>query len=193
MARRIFRESALQRYNERLEKIELPRYASAPWTLLIWLGALLLLLTTALLLAVRLPEYAVGTGVVVAGANTGESGAAVVAFLPAEYAASLAPGQTVELDLPPGASGEAEPLRAVVRAVEPDVLSPAAARAAYRLDSSTGSLINGPVIIALIDANLPAGEWLGSVGEARIAINTRSVLSLLPGLVAGETGVGVGE
>ena len=31
MARPIFRASALRRYNERLEKVELPRYATLGW------------------------------------------------------------------------------------------------------------------------------------------------------------------
>lgn len=196
MARRIFRESALNRYNERLERIELPRYASAPWTLLMWLAVLLLLLTTALLLAVRLPEYAAGPSVVVDGGilNRKAPGVAVAAFLPTEYASRLSPGQAAEITLPGREAGEeAGTLAARVLAVEPAPLSPAAARERYGLDPATGSLLNGPATVAVIDVELPAELWLGSVGEARIEVGSRSLLSLLPGLVAGETGVGVSE
>lgn len=196
MARRIFRESALERYNERLEKIELPRYASAPWMLLMWLAVLLLLSATALLLAVRLPEFAVGPSVVVDGdsLNRKAPGAAVAAFLPTEYAVRLSPGQSAEITLPGREAGEdAGTLAARVLAVEPAPLSPAAARERYGLDPATGSLLNGPVIVAVIDVELPAELWQGSVGEAQIEVGSRSLLSLLPRLVAGETGVGVSE
>lgn len=150
MARRIFRESALEHYNERLEKIELPRYASAPWMLLMWLAVLLLLLTTALLLAVRLPEFAVGPGVVVDGdsLNRKAPGAAVAAFLPSEYAGRLSPGQAAEIILPGREASEARLL-----AVEPAPLSPATARERYGLDPATGSLLRGPVIVVVIDVD----------------------------------------
>lgn len=196
MSRRIFRESALDRYNQRLEKIELPRYAHAPWILLMWLVGLLLLLLAALLLSVRLPEYVTGPSIVVDGNLLGRkaSGVVVAAFLPAQYVSRLSPGQAAEVSLPsPGAGEEVDALAARVLAVEPRPLSPAAARELYGLDAATGGLINGPVTIAVIDVDLPAELWLGSVGEARIEIGSRSLLALLPGLVAGETGLGGGQ
>lgn len=196
MARRIFRETALNRYNERLEKIELPRYATAPWTLLMWLGVLSLLLITVLLLSVRLPEYASGPSIVVDGniLNRKAPGVAIAAFLPSDYASRLSVGQMAQITLPANGTGEdATSFEARVMAVEPLPLSPAEARERYELDPATGSLINGPVSVAVIDADLPAELWLGSVGEVQIEIASRSILSLLPGLVAGETGVGVSE
>ena len=196
MSRRIFRESALRLYNERLEKIELPRLASAPWALLLWLGALLFLLLTALLLAVQLPSYATGPGIVLQTERDGgaEPGAVVVALLPVEYASQLSAGQPAEITLP-GSFDDAgtEDLRAVVMDVEPEPLSPAAARARYSLDGATGRQINGPVAVAIIGVDIPAGLWLGSVGEARIELGSRSILARLPGLLAGEAGVEGGE
>jgi len=196
MSRRIFRESALQRYNERLDKIELPRYASTSWTLLMWLGVLLFLLLTALLLAVRLPAYATGPGIVLQteAGEGGEPVAVMAALLPAEFASQLSPGQAAEVILPASFDGESdESLRATVIAVEPEPLSPAAARARYSLDAATGGRVNEPVAVAIIGVDLPAELWLGSVGEARIELGSRSILSRLPGLVADETGVGGSE
>lgn len=196
MSRRIFRESALRRYNERLEKIELPRYASTSWTLLMWLGVLLLLLFTALLLAVRLPAYATGPGMVLQTESSGsaEPGAVIAALLPVEFASQLSAGQSAEVTLPTFFDGEETgELRAIVMEVEPEPLSPAAARARYNLDAATGGLINGPVAVALIAVDIPAELWLGSVGEARIELSSRSILSRLPGLVIDEAGAGGGE
>ena len=196
MSRRIFRESALQRYNERLEKIELPRYASAPWALIMWLGAFLLLFFTALLLAVEVPTYATGPGIVLQTETTGgaEPGAVVAALLPAEFAAQLSAGQAAEITLPTNLGGEESgELRAIVLDVEPEPLSPAAARARYGLDAATGSQINGPVAVAFIGVDIPSELWLGSVGEARIRLGSRSILSRLPTLLLGEAGVGGGE
>lgn len=195
MSRRIFRESALRRYNERLEKIELPRLASAPWALLLWLGALLFLFFTALLLAVQLPSYATGPGIVLQTEADGgaDSGAVIVALLPVEYAAQVSAGQPADITLPGTFDGAGtEGLRAVVVDMEPKPLSPAAARARYSLDAATGSRINGPVVVAIIGVDLPADLWLGSVGEARIELGSRSILARLPGLLAGEAGVGGG-
>lgn len=198
MARRIFRESALNRYNERLEKIELPRYATAPWAALGWLGVLLLLTVTGLLLSVQLPETVIGTGIVVEGAAVGQVGdpgtheAMVAVFLPAEYAARLSAGQPVELTLPALTPGSAEVVGTRVRAVEPVLLSPAEARARFGLDAATGARLNGPVAVAVLDVALPGGLWLGSVGQAQVELGSRSVLSLLPRLMAGETGLDSG-
>ena len=195
MSRRIFRPSALNRYNERLEKIELPRYASAPWILLMWLVGFLLLLATAFLLAVDLPEHAEGPGLVAAGGSPGvnQSGAAVVALVPAHLAPRLAPGQAAKVRFPGSLSGDEQTFMAAVLSVETDPISPTAARRRFGMDLVAAGLINGPVIVALLDAEIPAEAWAGSVGAVEIEVGSRSMLSLLPGLVAGETGLGAGE
>lgn len=193
MARPIFRESALRRYNERLEKVELPRYATASWALLAWAGALLFLLFAALLMAVRLPEYVEGPGIVLRHEGGGNAGSVVAVLLPIGAANRVTSGQAAEIDLPGLFAENGVPLRAEVIAVEPEPLSPAAARARYDLDAAVGGQINGPVIVAAVAVDLPPDLWLGSVGRGRIVTGSRSILSLLPGLVADETGVGGGE
>jgi hypothetical protein len=177
--RRIFRESAVRRYNERLERVELPRYATMPWTRLAWAVGGLMLLLAALLSATRLPFFAVGPGVVIH--NDATDGTAVAALLPAEYAAQLRLGQTAQLSLMADSAPE-DALSATVTAVEPMPLSPAAVRARYGLDAATGALVEGPVAVVLLSFNLPADQWEGSVADVRIEVGSRSVLSLVPGL-----------
>jgi hypothetical protein len=194
MSRRLFRVSAQQRYNERLEKVELPRLASAPWLLLAWLGALLLLLFVALLLAARLPEYAAGPLIVVGTGGNEVGGSDAVVLLPAAYAPRLAAGQLAEITLPALSDGEdTTRIRARLTTVEPEFLSPADARARYSLDPADAGQLDGPVVAAAIGVDLPADVWRGSVGEARITIGTRSILARLPEAVAGETILGNAE
>lgn len=182
MSRRIFRESALRHYNERLERVELPRYVTMPWTLLGWaLGGLLFLLAVSLQ-AVRLPIYAAGPGIVVRATDEA-NGAVVAALLPVEFAPRLLPGQQAQLKLPPEWSRqENETISAQVSTVIPGILSPTSARRKYGLDATTGALIDGPVAVALIAVDRPAALWEGSVGEVRVEVGSRSGLTLLPGL-----------
>ena len=194
MTRRLFRASAVQRYNERLEKIILPRYASPPWVLILWGFFGLQLAFTALLWTARMPVYASGPAVVVATslapadlrlANANE--AVVAAFLPAEFAGQVAENQRARLHFgrPPAAGddGSAEDsTTSVVAAVAPHAISPAAARSRYGLDDSTGLLVEGPVVVALIPLDGLTVALLGSSGEAQIEVGSQTGLALLPGI-----------
>lgn len=182
MTRRIFRESALRRYNERMERVELPRYVTMPWTVVGWALAGLALLLAASLQAVRLPVYADGPGVVIRSTEAADR-AVVAALLPAEFGPELIPGQPAQLSLPPEWSQqEEETISAQVSAVTPSVLSALAARQQYGLDATTGALINGPIVVALIDIERSAALWEGSIGKVRIEVGSRSGLTLLPGV-----------
>jgi len=189
MTQRLFRASAVQRYNERLEKIALPRYASPPWFLILWGFFGLLLVVTALLWMARLPVYASGPAVVVAAsrapaelqlANTNE--AVVAAFLPAEFAGQVVVNQQARLYfdrlLPAGDDATAS----VVSAVTQRPVSPAAARSRYGLDGSTGLLVEGPVVVAFVVLDEPAAALLGSTGQVQVEVSSHSSLALLPGI-----------
>jgi hypothetical protein len=182
MSRRIFRESALRRYNDRLDRVELPRYATLPWTMSAWLAGGGLLLFSMLLLAVRLPVYAVGPGLV--DPDTANDGRVeIVAFLPAEYRDRLRPGQPTLVNLPPDdGRAEANSINGSVEWVETRLISPADARQRFGLDTASGLIINGPVVVARIRSDRPAKLWEGSIGEARIEIGERSGLTFLPGV-----------
>jgi hypothetical protein len=182
MSRRIFRESALRRYNDRLDKVELPRYATLPWTISAWLAGGGLLLFSLLLLAVRLPVYAAGSGLVDTNpANNGR--VEIIAFLPAEYRDRLRPGQATLVNLPPDdGRAEANSINGTVEMVETRLISPADARQRFGLDTASGLLIDGPVVVARIRPDKPVKLWAGSIGEARIIIGERSGLTFLPGI-----------
>ena len=184
MARPIFRETALRRHNERLEKVELPRYATLPWAWLWLAGGLLLALCAGLLWAADVPVYATGAGFV---AQMEQDEATIVALFPAETAPQLAAGQAARVDLP-GVAGRPAGVSGAVVAVEPHLLSPAAAQARFPLLATAP---DGPVAVVhltLDAAALPTTDgtggdlWRGSRAEARVAIDTQSGMALLPGL-----------
>jgi hypothetical protein len=105
-----------------------------------------------------------------------------VALLPAEYAGQLRPGQAVDVSLTADALAPIDRAGATVAVVEAQPLSPAAARAQYDLDATTGALIEGPVAVALISFDQPVKLWAGSVADVRVQVGDRSGLTLLPGL-----------
>lgn len=184
MAHRIFRPAALRRYRDSLDKIVLPRYASPPWPAILWLVGLLLALT-ALLWYVQMPVYITGPGVVVQTPDgfTGEGEVILAVFLPPEIAARVQVGQPAIVHLAGlAADGPAIGMTRTVAAVDRAVAPPVAVRARYGLDDTTGLLVNGPTIVALIRLDTPAEALLGSVGEARIEVGTQRGLALLPGI-----------
>ena len=185
MTRRIFRAVALQRYNNRLEKLVLPRYASPPWVLVGWGLCGLLLAFTALLWSARIPIYVSGPGVVIeTPATLGDPKQAMVAvLLPETSAAQVRANQNAFLQFAgPGGFEVGGPLTGEVAIVEPEAISPAFARARYDLDASAGLLVDGPVVVALIPLDVPLARWLGGVGEVRIEVGSQRGLALLPGL-----------
>lgn len=193
MSRQIFRPSALKRYNERLEQIALPRYATLPWAVVLWVIFGLLLLFTVMLWAARTPVYASGPAVVVAapaeliGAQADDPNRPMVAaFLPAEYQGRLAPYQRVRLLFSAleteSSAVEDAGVMSSVAFVEPEVVAPALVRLRLGLDGSTGLLVEEPVLVALIPLEGGTVALLGSIGEAHIEIGTQPGLALLPGM-----------
>lgn len=193
MSRQIFRPSALKRYNERLEQIALPRYATLPWAFVLWVVFGLLLLFTVMLWAARTPVYASGPAVVVAapaeliGAEADDPDRPMVAaFLPADYQGRLVPYQRARLlfsalEREPSAVENAGVMSSVAF-VEPQVVAPAVVRSRLGLDDSTGLLVEGPVLVALIPLEEGTAALLGSIGEAHIEIGMQPGLALLPGV-----------
>lgn len=188
MSRPIFRESALRRYNERLEKVELPRYATPPWARLWLVCGLLLAVCAGLLWAADVPVYAAGAGFV--GAEQ-EGKVEIIALFPPEFAPRLAVGQTVQVSLS-GSDGEAQAIGGAVVAIEGQLLSPATAQARFPL---LADVPESPVAVvhAMLDAAALPGAtsdlWQGSRAEVRVTVGAQSGLALLPGvgpLLAGD-------
>ena len=182
MARPIFRVAALRRHNDRLEKVELPRYAAPTWTWF-WLACgLLLAVAGALLWTADVPVYTTGPGFVGEADRRGR--VTIVALLPAEHAPQLAAGQPARVVLRAG-GGATRELEGKVAAVEAEPLSPADARTRYALAEPPAE----PVVMlratldeaALAAMGQAAALWRGAPVEIRVATGTRSGLSLLPG------------
>jgi hypothetical protein len=185
MSRRIFRDTALRRYNDSIGKIVLPRFASPPWQVVLWALVGLLLVLAALLWFTRTPVYASGPAVFVRLPNNfaGEGGIGLVAFLPPEFASHLQVGQQAIVHLPGrDPDGPAAVITQTVLAVERSVASPASVRSRYGLDSSTGLLVDGPTVVALIRLETSAETMLGSVGEVQIVVGAQPGFALLPGI-----------
>jgi hypothetical protein len=187
MSRRIFRPTALRHYNDSLDKLVLPRYATPPWPAVLWGLVGLLLALMLLLWAAPMPLYVTGPGVVVQRPEgfAAENEAILVVFLPPEAASHVRPKQPalVYLSAPGGAAaGQEIRLTGVVAVIEPGVTAPAAVRARYGLDGSTGLLVTGPTVVALIRLDIPARTMLGSFGEVQIETGAQRGLALLPGI-----------
>lgn len=180
MARPIFRASALRRYNERLEKVELPRYATLGWARLWVACGLLLAVVAGLLWAADVPVYATGPGFVT-GVAAGNDEVAVIALLPGEAAPRLATGQAARVVLP-GLDSRSPDMAGHVVAVEAELLSPAAARDrfAWLVASPTAPVV---VVHLTLAAALPGGDlWRGSPADVRVAVGAQTGLALLPGV-----------
>jgi hypothetical protein len=187
MSRRIFRPTALRHYNDSLDKLVLPRYAAPPWPTVLWALVGLLLALMILLWAAPMPIYVTGPGVVIQGPEgfAGENEAVLVVFLPAKAESQVRPEQPalVYLSGPGGAAaGQEIKLMGAVAVVEPGVTAPAAVRARYGLDGSTGLLVTGPAVVALVRLDMPARTMLGSFGEVQIETGAQPGLALLPGI-----------
>src|SRR5688572_16984073 len=118
---RIFRPAAIERYAGGRDKAVLPRLVSPRTFLALW--ALLGLLATAGVAAwsARTPVYASGPAVVL---EPRDNGVAVAVVLPAVYHPLLRAGQPVFLDV----SGGSRRVRRSIVMVEPQIISPDAAR-----------------------------------------------------------------
>jgi hypothetical protein len=69
-----------------------------------------------------------------------------------------------------------------VAIIDHQTLAPGAARMRYQLDSSSGPLVDGPVVVALVPLDAPLGQWLGALGDVQIQVGTQRGLALLPGV-----------
>ena len=186
----VFRPAAVRRYRDGNDRAVLPRHLSGPFFGYLWV--LLGLLAAGALAAgsVRLPLTVAGPATVLAAPPQ-----VVVAFLPPSAAPRLRPGQRVFL-VPAPAAAATDPappaLEAVVAAVEPGVISPAAAQARFALAPAPALAVTRPATVVLGRpaappgaVGLPAAAHTGALFEARVEVGARSLLSRLAAGAAG--------
>jgi hypothetical protein len=179
-----FRSQALQRYRERRERAELPRFVSPRVFGILWLLLALLVIATALSWFARVPTYA--TGAVVVTEPTGADGQpALMALLPPELLPRLRPGGTVLVRLESGVRARSE-----IREVDAQPQSPAAVRRRFALDDETARMVHGPVVVATLDAaRLHSDQSLvhhtGAVYRGEVEAGSCRLLALVPVLGPG--------
>ena len=185
--RSIFRSDAVQRYIEARQKAILPRFVRPRVFAFMWLLLGLLLISGVTAWVAQVPIYAQGVGVVVHDAapfseneNQNEDQMAVVAFLPPEQLTHLHSGQTLFLHLT-----EQERVSRSIVAVEPEIMSPAAAQKAFALTDGAAMVIRQPSAVVQVPLQPLPNDWAasvyaGSVYQVEVEVGSRRVVSLLP-------------
>src|SRR5690349_865499 len=94
--RRLFRAQALEHYAKSREKDVLPRPVAPPVVLCLWLLLLVLVTTTVLAWQVRVPTFALASGVIL---QHPEGGTMAVVFVPASPPPTMQVGQPITAQL----------------------------------------------------------------------------------------------
>lgn len=187
----IFRSDAVQRYIEARQKAILPRFVRPRMFVFMWLLLGLLVASGMTAWMTQVPIYVQGVGVVVhdrvlssesENENKNEDQMAVVAFLPPEQLSHLHSGQTLFLHLT-----EQERVSRSIVAVEPEIISPAAAQKAFGLTEGAAIAIRQPSAVVEVPLqplpnDWPASVYAGSVYQVEVEVGSRRLVSLLPGV-----------
>lgn len=192
--RSIFRSSALERHIHGQEKDVLPRIICPPVFLFLWLLLSLSVIAGLFAWSGRVPVDVAGEGVVVNTAATearqGSSGESVaVIFIPTQSPQGSTPtdvfakvrvNQTVHLVV---GSTDVQITRKV-EAVEPTIISPAAARKQYGLSGDLALLVTQPSVVVKVKlgSDFVATAYAGSSVRAAVDVGARRVISFVPGL-----------
>lgn len=184
--RSVYRPEAVQRYTEGRERAVLPRFVSPRILVCLWLLLLLLVAAAVLAWFTEIPVYAAGEAVVVRRSDPTfpvPDDVVAVAFLPAEELVHLRPGQMLLLEL----DNSGRQLASEIVMVEREISSPEAVRTRFALDATTGLTVKQPVAVVVTHltappGDLPATSYVGSTYPVQVAVQSRRVLTLLPGL-----------
>ncbi len=182
--RSLFRAEAVRRYAQSREKVVLPRLVAPRTFLCLWLLLGLLVAAGVAAWSTRVPIYASGSAVVVAGARDERANSddvLVVAFISPDNLARLHVGQTLWLRLDPAGELVSRP----IIAVDPEITSPMVAQQRFSLSANAALAITQPaaVVIARLGSppmELPLAAYVGGVYRVEIEVGSRKVLSLLP-------------
>ncbi|MGB0384360.1 MAG: hypothetical protein ACPGWR_06005 [Ardenticatenaceae bacterium] len=201
--RSIFRSDAVQRYIEARQKAILPRFVRPRVFAFMWLLLGLLLMSGVTAWVAQVPIYAPGVALAVVvddrvpssenereneheneHEDENQDQVAVVAFLPPEQLTHLHRGQTLFLQLT-----EQERVSRSIVAVEPEIMSPAAAQKAFALTDGAAMLIRQPSAVVQVPLEPLPNDWAasvyaGSVYQVEVEVGSRRLVSLLP--VVGE-------
>jgi hypothetical protein len=174
-----YRSAAVRRYLESRERSVLPRFVSPRTALCLWILLGLLVASMVVVWLAQVPLYVSGTAVVT-DSGALPTGAALVAFLPADSQSRLRVGQLLYVTLEDGQ----KPVSLPIVSVEPDVNSPVEVRQRFGISDQQAAALNRPVAVAVApippasSANPPA-RYVGSTYPVDVAVGSRRVISLL--------------
>ena len=180
----IFRAEAARRYMESQQKTVLPRMISPPVFICLWILLGLLVTVGGICWFAQAPAYVSCPAVVVDWRNrrpSVEGDTAVVAFLPVESISRVKSGQKLFVQI--DSAGERLTLPVVF--VDPQIISPAAARKQFAANVDAALAITWPSAVAIARLDVipdgpPAAAYVGSVYQVDIEVGTRRFISLLP-------------
>ena len=179
----MFRTKAMQRYAQSREQTVFPKFISPRVFSYFWILVGLLLASMVVAWWVEIPFYASAVGLVIDGAKFPEVSdqVALAVFVPSESHLELHEGQDVLVQF-----GQAsERLSRTIIAVEPQTISPDAARQLYGLNDGSSALITHPISVAVVrvqpfPGDLPPLAYLGSIYRVDVSAGSRRLITLLP-------------
>ncbi|NVJ24820.1 MULTISPECIES: hypothetical protein [Myxococcus] len=180
----IFRTGALERFVQGRSQLVLPAFVAPRAQALMWLALVLVLGCGALAWSARVPRFESGVAIVVEGtrvsplARPGEP--LLLVFLSHQSLPALQPQQPLVVE----PSSPAARLRAEVLTVEPQLLSPKAARERFGVDLVPSQLGAAPsaVLVARLSAS-PEGpspsDFLGGTFPVSVRVGSQRLIELL--------------
>lgn len=178
--RPIFRDQAMQRYAQCMEKDVLPRTATPPVFIFLWILLGLLIAATITAWLGQIPVFVSCSGII--QAEQGSNRAVVVVFLPANYLSKVQAGQPVQLQI----ASTGQQINGAIDKIEPGIVSPAQARQQYKLGNAGSQIVSGPSVVVMVRLNysISMSTYEGSIVYAQAQVGSQRILSLLPGLKA---------
>ncbi len=181
--RRLFRTQALKHYEQNKQKDILPGFVTPPVFFCLWLLLLIIGAATFFAWQERVPTYTQALGIVLV--QQSESATALL-FVPSGSTASIAAGQKLTLQV--NATGQQ--FEASVTSVDPGSTTPDEARARYALTGDTQFIVTQPSMVVHVNFTPQQASQVGdhlSI-SAQIQSGSRSLLSMLPGLLGNAFG-----
>jgi hypothetical protein len=166
----------MKQYLQKREQDILPHTVSPPFFTYAWIILVLLVAAGVLAWSADVPTFATASGVVTAQATAQNRDATqALIFFPSANAPKLQPGEEIQLQV--GANGPITMSK--ITGVVPGIISPADARARFKLDNGAAQTITEPSVIALVslDQNFPAHKFAGTTVSAQVQTGSHSVIS----------------
>ncbi|WP_151755110.1 hypothetical protein [Dictyobacter vulcani] len=179
--RSIFREKAVERYQQKHEQGVLLHVAYPPALIFFWIFLLALFGAAGFALSIQVPVVIQGQGIIVEQKVAGQSAKTAVAelFFSPHQRAGLHPGQAVVVNI----GSTPTRVTGIVEQVDATLISPDQARSRYKLQGGLAQVIVEPSFTVTISIGSAASSsvYAGSLCSAQIQTGSQSVLSLLPG------------